>query len=62
VAGVERRLAEAEAAVATLDEAVGKTPRSLAEILSSGIKKRGWPEQVRPLRNGGKRDHAHPHW
>jgi uncharacterized protein YutE (UPF0331/DUF86 family) len=31
VAGLERRLAEAEAALATLEEAVGKTPRSLAE-------------------------------
>jgi len=31
MAGVARRLVEAEAALATLDEAVGKTPRSLAE-------------------------------
>jgi uncharacterized protein YutE (UPF0331/DUF86 family) len=31
VAGLERRIAEAEAALATLDEAVGKQPRSLME-------------------------------
>jgi hypothetical protein len=31
MARLATRLAEAEAALATLDEAVGKTPRSLAE-------------------------------
>jgi uncharacterized protein YutE (UPF0331/DUF86 family) len=31
VAGLERRLAEGEAALATLDEAIAKTPRSLME-------------------------------
>lgn len=31
MAGLERRLAEGEAALATLDEAIAKTPRSLME-------------------------------
>ncbi len=31
MAGLETRLAEAEAALATLDEAVGREPRSLME-------------------------------